>query len=57
MILNLCLFGIQCACVQGLVVVCIFAMFNVLHSRVCASRTKGTISKIDLFVIIKAPLS
>ena len=45
-IFTLCIFGVQCACVHGLEVVCICTMFHVLCSRVCVGRGIGTISKM-----------
>ena len=44
--MTLCLFGIKCAFVQGLEVVCICAIFHVLCSIVCVRRVKGNIAKI-----------
>ena len=50
-ILTLCLFGILCACVHGLAVVCIFAMFHVLCSRACVGRMKGTICQYVVYFL------
>ena len=48
-IFTLCLFGIQCSCVHGLVVFFICCMFYVLCSRVCVGHGLGTIAEM-LFI-------
>ena len=45
-ILTLCLFGVQCAYVHGLVVISTCAVFHVLFSRVCVVRMGVTIAKM-----------
>ena len=45
--MTFCLFGIQCACLQVLAVVCICTIFYALCNRVCVGCSIGTTAKIS----------